>query len=216
MQGITPFIYPGVLGQYAMSTSETTQRTNTSTGDEMPEIITEPTHEERDLSKDDVFHVLQNERRRLVLEYLDGEDGPVKMRDVAEQVAAWEHDTTVQALHSDQRQRVYIALYQSHLPKLDDLGIIEYNQPRGVVEPTEITDEIAGYLDNETEEVNDEQTDKDTLPWLGSYLGASTIGVGLTGGAWTGILSLSGLWLATLMTTMFAVLTVGLAVLARR
>lgn len=56
-----------------------------------------------DLSKDDIFHLLQNERRRKVLEYLDRLEGPVRMRDVAEQVAAWEHDTRVKLLESDQR-----------------------------------------------------------------------------------------------------------------
>jgi len=102
------------------------------------------------ISKDDAFHILQNSRRRAVLRYLaahDEEDRFV-MRDLAEEVAAWEHDTTVQQLVSDERQRVYIALYQSHLPKLDDHDIIEYNQSRGVVEPTELVDALAPYLDD--------------------------------------------------------------------
>jgi DNA primase len=89
------------------------------------------------LSTDDAFHLLQNARRRAVLRYLLEHEGESQfaMRDIAEQVAAWEHDTTVSQLSSDERQRVYIALYQNHLPKLDDQGIIQYNQPRGVVEP---------------------------------------------------------------------------------
>ncbi|WP_254820921.1 DUF7344 domain-containing protein [Haloglomus halophilum] len=101
------------------------------------------------ISKDDAFHILQNSRRRAVLRYLAAHDEEERfvMRDLAEEVAAWEHDTTVQQLVSDERQRVYIALYQSHLPKLDDHDIIEYNQSRGVVEPTELVDALAPYLD---------------------------------------------------------------------
>lgn len=98
------------------------------------------------LTKDQIFHLLQNERRRLALTYLQGVEGEVKMRDIAEQVAAWEHDTTVEALDSDQRQRVYIPLYQNHLPKLDEEGVIEYDQSRGVVRRTPVAAELEPYL----------------------------------------------------------------------
>lgn len=100
------------------------------------------------LDQDDVFHILQNERRRNVLRYLENADGDdvIEMRDMAVQIAAWENDTTVQQLHSDQRQRVYIALYQSHLPKLDKLGLINYNKPRGYVEPKPLLDDVLAYL----------------------------------------------------------------------
>lgn len=101
------------------------------------------------IGKDDAFHVLQNTRRRAVLRYLlDCPDcEQFRMRDLAEEVAAWEHDTTVRQLSSDQRQRVYIALYQSHLPTLDDTGIIRYNQSRGIVEPTELLAVFGPYLE---------------------------------------------------------------------
>ena len=101
------------------------------------------------LELDDVFHILQNERRRNVLRYLQDVDDVIEMRDMAVQIAAWENDTTVQQLHSDQRQRVYIALYQSHLPKLDKLGLIEYNKPRGYVETRPRLDDVHAYLDPE-------------------------------------------------------------------
>lgn len=88
------------------------------------------------LTKDVAFHLLQNPRRRAVLRYLLwGDEGTHVMRDVAEAVAAWEHDTTVASLAGAERQRVYISLYQSHLPKLADAGVIDYDQDRGVIEP---------------------------------------------------------------------------------
>lgn len=107
--------------------------------------------ESAELSKDQVFHVLSVQRRRCVLRYLADHDGAVSMRDIAEQVAAWEHDTTVDDLRSDERQRVYIALYQTHLPKLDEYGIIDYNQPRGVVERTERAARFDQYVREESE-----------------------------------------------------------------
>lgn len=102
------------------------------------------------ISKDDAFHILQNARRRAVLRFLaeHPEQDRFVMRDIAEEVAAWEHGTTVQQLVSAERQRVYIALYQSHLPKLDKHNLIDYNQSRGVVEKTELTPVLDPYLED--------------------------------------------------------------------
>ena len=98
-------------------------------------------------TRDEIFHLLQCRRRRDALRYLRGHDGPVRMCDLAEQVAAWEHDTTLEALSSTQRQRVYIPLYQDHLPKLDEAGVIDYDQERGAVERTPLADRLDHYLD---------------------------------------------------------------------
>lgn len=126
------------------------------------------------LSEDQIFHLLQNQRRRWVLKYLEGRDGQVRMGDIAEQVAAWEHDTTVKALTSKERQRVYIPLYQNHLPKLDEEGIIDYNQSRGYVERLPPADQLIPYLD--PFENDDEDEDGTNISWEFPYLGATGIG----------------------------------------
>lgn len=71
------------------------------------------------------------------------------MRTLAEAIAAWENDISVEQLTSKQRQRVYIALYQSHLPKLDDYGVIKYKQARGVIKPTGLIALFESYLEPE-------------------------------------------------------------------
>jgi hypothetical protein len=124
------------------------------------------------IPRDELFHLLQNERRRAVVRYLRGVDGPVSMREVAEQVAAWEHGTTVAALTSDQRQRVYIALYQSHLDALDAAGVVEYNKPRGVVEPTPLVEYVAGYV----ESAGPPEQAAGPGGWEQWYLGVSLVG----------------------------------------
>lgn len=110
----------------------------------------DPATPSQSISKGDLYHLLQNPRRRAVLRYLlaHADREQFRMRDLAEEIGAWEHDTTVQALTSDQRQNVYIALYQSHLPKLDAHGIIAYAQNRGKIEPTPLILELAPYLDD--------------------------------------------------------------------
>ncbi|MCU4974786.1 hypothetical protein OB955_18870 [Halobacteria archaeon AArc-m2/3/4] len=142
-----------------------------------------------ELSTDDVFHVLQTKRRRDVLRYLQDVSDPVRMRDLAEQVAAWEQETSIEALSSDERQRVYISLYQSHLPKLDEEGIVEYDKDRGIVERTPLAAAFDPYIDEaiggETEEVSD--------PWPERYAAAVLAGVVALGAAGLDIAGLSAI-----------------------
>lgn len=167
--------------------------------------------DEETLSKDDVFHILQNERRRRVLELISCGDPTFNMRDVAEQVAAWEHDTTVQALKSDERQRVYIALYQSHLPKLDKLGVIDYNQSRGIIERKPLIENVEPYLDTATNEGNEDSgvdDSQDEGVRNHSFAVAAFVSLFLIGISWVGLFSsfmVSDLVLATAVTGMFMI-----------
>jgi hypothetical protein len=170
------------------------------------------------LPRDTVFHILQNERRRLVLEYLQGRDDPVRMCDVAEQVAAWEHDTTVEQLTSKQRQRVYIPLYQNHLTKLDEEGVIDYNQSRGIVERNAVADQFDPYLDADgpdastagaaesTEQGGPGATDR----WGKYYLGVSVFGTLFVAAKSLGLAILgtfSGVLVSAIVLIAFSVLT---------
>lgn len=100
-----------------------------------------------DLETDEIFHILQTRRRRDVLRYLRRADGPVRLGELAERVAAREQGTTVDALTSSERQRVYISLYQSHLPKLDREGIVDYDKDRGIVERTSLAAAFDPFID---------------------------------------------------------------------
>jgi len=74
------------------------------------------------LSKSDVFHLLANDRRRLVLSVLI-EQGPSTKRELIDNVARREFG--VDNPPSDKRKRVHVSLYQCHLPKLEDYGVVE-------------------------------------------------------------------------------------------
>ncbi|MFA9415100.1 hypothetical protein [Natrinema sp. HArc-T2] len=167
--------------------------------------------EEPAFSKDEIFHLLQNERRRMVLRYLRGTEDPVRMRDIAEQVAAWEHDTTVEELTSTQRQRVYIPLYQSHLSKLDEAGLIEYQQNRGIVERKPLADQVDKYLHlDSTGDSTDEQR-AESPEWEDYYIGATVFSYAVLIGAVMElpvISFLSGIGLSALILSVFTVLTI--------
>lgn len=150
----------------------------------LPEEITSVTEDgdvER-LSKDVIFELLKNRRRREVLTYLLEAEGTVTLGELAEQIAAWENDTTVNALSSDQRKRVYVALYQTHLPKMDDAGIIDYDQDRGLIELSDNADLLMMYLDTDTH-----QTDR----WDRWYAVLSAVGAAVVAGAYLGVAPLS-------------------------
>lgn len=69
-------------------------------------------------SRDEVFKALSNRRRRNVITYLKQHDDDARVRDISEQLAAWENDVEIPEVTYKQRKRVYTALHQSHLPKL--------------------------------------------------------------------------------------------------
>lgn len=97
-------------------------------------------------TQDAVFEVLSNARRREVIRALR-EREEVPLGQLAEQVAAWENDTTVQGVTYDQRKRVYTALQQSHLPKMDEAGAVQFDKDRGTVEPAQDIAEFDIYLE---------------------------------------------------------------------
>ncbi len=118
------------------------------------------------LSQDVVFDLLSSARRRFVLYYLRQTDGPVQLRELADEVAAWENEVPVDELTSQQRKRVYVSLYQTHIPKLEDVGIVDYDRDAGSVALADRADDIGRYLGSESNEV----------PWQLYYLGLAVLG----------------------------------------
>ncbi len=139
---------------------------DTSLPDELASSVSE-TERDDGLSKDVIFELLKNRRRREVLAYLLEADDTVTLGELAEQIAAWENDTDINALSSDQRKRVYVALYQTHLPKMDDAGIVEYDQDRGLIALADNADLLMMYLDTDTHKQD---------RWDRWYAGLSVVG----------------------------------------
>lgn len=81
-----------------------------------------------ELTLDAILQVTKNQRRRRILRYLEPEDGPVAIGDIAEQLAQQEYDCPNGGPTSTQRKRMYVGIYQGHLPKLDQMGVIEFDK----------------------------------------------------------------------------------------
>ena len=99
-----------------------------------------------DVPLDVIFEILKNERRRLVLGFLVDAEDTVTQGELAEHIAAIENDTSVSNLGAQQRKRVYIGLYQCHLPKMADAGAVEFNQDRGLISLGEDAGVFLEYL----------------------------------------------------------------------
>ncbi|MEF8937057.1 DUF7344 domain-containing protein [Halobacteriaceae archaeon SHR40] len=87
----------------------------------------------RTLPKSVIFEILSADRRQEVLRYLDQTEETVNLGEMAEHIASIECDCEVAQLSSQQRKRTYVGLYQCHLPKMADAGVIDYNSDRGTI-----------------------------------------------------------------------------------
>lgn len=118
-------------------------------------------------SLDTIFDLLSNPRRRFVLHYLKEHDGTVELNDLAAEIAAKENDVPKEELTSQQRKRAYVSLYQTHVPKLEEVGVIEYDSETGQITLTEQADQIDRHLD----------TSDDGRPWQRVYLAVALAGI---------------------------------------
>lgn len=83
--------------------------------------------------RDVVFEVLRTSRRREALRYLDAHDGEASVGAMAEYIAAEENGVDRTDVTYAQRKRAYVGLYQMHLPKMADLGVVDWDRERGHV-----------------------------------------------------------------------------------
>mgnify|MGYP006283688435 CR=1 FL=1 len=132
-------------------------------------LFSDESTEGEQLSEDQVFSILSNRRRRLALHTIR-QVGATDLSSLAEQVAAWENDSTVEELTTDERKRVYTSLQQVHLPRMDEADVVAFDKDRGTVEATEAAEELDIYL--EVVQGND-------IPWHKYYVGFSAVGSSL-------------------------------------
>jgi len=119
-----------------------------------------------EVAKDTLFDLLSSPRRRFVLYYLHEENRTITLHDLADEVASWEYEKPIEDLNSQERKRVYVSLYQTHIPKLADSGIIDYDNDTGDITLTDHVNEFGPYLGWEQR----------TVPWQLYYLGFALVG----------------------------------------
>ncbi len=113
----------------------------------------------------DIHDVLSNERRQMVLTLLREDDDEMTARELSERIAELETEETPAPRNI--RQSAYVSLHQTHLPKLDELGIIEYDQSSKSVRLHDRADEVSVYM---------ETVPKYGISWSEYYLGMALVG----------------------------------------
>ncbi|WP_251328502.1 DUF7344 domain-containing protein [Haloplanus pelagicus] len=163
-----------------------------------------------ELSRDALFSILRNERRREVINYLREHEGPVDLRELSEYIAAIENDCEQSAVTYKQRKRVQTALYQMHLPKLADRNIVSYDRRAGKIELADGAMDCLPYLDA--------VAGKRHVRWWRWYLAAAaaaTVPIGLAALGVRPFAAVPGLGYAVVVCTAFVAVSVAQAVSER-
>lgn len=105
---------------------------------------------EDDVPLDDVLGTFKNHRARYVIYYLHGlssADLPVSLTQLADAVTAWRATETDMIATAEDRDRMRIRLYHSHLPKLDDLGYLTFNPNSNTITGIDIPPFVESLLE---------------------------------------------------------------------
>lgn len=145
-----------------------------------------------ELDAGEIHDVLRNDRRRLTLEALREAGGESTVRDLSEMVAA--RETGKEPPPRDKRQSVYVSLHQTHLPKLDELGIVQYDADNNDVRLGEKVKEVEVYM---------EVVPEYGLSWAEAYLGLACLGLLVTIADLTGVPGISSMRLTYLAVGFF-------------
>lgn len=81
------------------------------------------------LTESERYELLASERRRIALAVLESSAGPIEVETLAATLATWENGASGETV-----ERAASSLHHVHLPKMDDLGVIEYDPVAARVE----------------------------------------------------------------------------------
>ncbi|GAB7018701.1 DUF7344 domain-containing protein [Halostagnicola bangensis] len=102
--------------------------------------------EDDDLSADTILELLANRRRRYLLYALRGQEDPIELSRLAEQVAGWEHNLPPDEVAKNQYKSVYVSSVQCHVPKLDDAGVVDHDESNHTVVLDDTFEQLEPYL----------------------------------------------------------------------
>lgn len=151
------------------------------------------------LEASQIHDILRNDRRRLAIKCLRENGGMLTVRDLSEDVAT--RETGEAPAPRDKRRSVYVSLHQTHLPKLDDLGIVSYDTDSKEVRLRDRAAEITTYM---------EVIPRYGITWAEYYLILGILGFGTVLAASTGTPLLGALG-APVVATVYLLILVGSA-----
>jgi len=97
------------------------------------------------MDEGEIYDILRNDRRRQVLQHLRRSLGSMSLRNLAHRIA--KEETGESPPPKNIKRSVYNSLHQTHLPKLDRQGVVQYDKNRKEVTLSEEARNINRYLD---------------------------------------------------------------------
>lgn len=101
-------------------------------------------HEPDDVER--YLDVLSNRHRRCVLGIID-EENITDREKLARQIAAIDDGQPIEYVSSEVQNQISLELHHKHLPKLDEMGIIEYDPRQGDIRSVDLPDTIVSVLE---------------------------------------------------------------------
>lgn len=105
-------------------------------------------NDDEGLERTEIHQVLSNRRRQLTLQYLAQNGGSMEVRELSEEIAS--EFSSERPAPRDLRASVYSSLHQTHLPKLDELQVVDYGLDSNSVSLSERFDDVKLYMDIKT------------------------------------------------------------------
>lgn len=96
--------------------------------------------------KDEFFAVLSHPSRRFVLSALQDHQAPVSIETLAMELADWHDQRPVSEPAGADGDDLKLSLVHTHLPKIADAGLVDYDASRQVVTAIEPPEEMQAYL----------------------------------------------------------------------
>lgn len=94
------------------------------------------------IDEDIAYDVLGAERRRFVIGCLYRHGTSLPLADLADELAAWEHDSHLTDVSAEEVKQIYLDLYHCHVPKLEDVGLVEYQQDTDMVALASLAEDV--------------------------------------------------------------------------
>ncbi|WP_101298340.1 DUF7344 domain-containing protein [Halegenticoccus soli] len=127
--------------------------------------------DEETLTKGTLFDLLCNRRRLEIIRYLRTNGRRGRLHPIIDHVAAAENGKDPDELTRAERRRVYVSIYQTHLPMLEEHGVVEWDQSDNQVR-LRANSEVERYLSNRCES---------GVPWHWIYLGIAAFSAAFVG-----------------------------------
>lgn len=119
------------------------------------------------LDERDIHDVLRNDRRRIAIGHLrESDGGTASLGALSERVAS--RETGENPPPRAKRQSAYVSLHQTHLPRLEELGIVDYDAETKEVRLRERVREVEVYM---------EVVPGHALSWAEYYAALSVLGL---------------------------------------